>query len=200
LRRIRVEEDRFVPRLMSWTVIGLAAASLQISAADAQGNIDAGKTPAQIFGDTCAGCHRSARELRRASASFLRSHYTAGSDEAAAMANYLAGVGGSEPRSSAATQSQPKRPPADVAKQSARPAIEQARSGTASGTAAGTASGAAPSPAQPQPKSRPSASAQARALPDARALPEARTFPEEQHSEPIRSSSPPAPVLQPFEE
>src|SRR5215467_9226629 len=104
---------------MSWTVACLAAA-LQISAADAQGNIDAGKTPAQIFGDTCAGCHRSARELRRASAGFLRSHYTAGSDEAAAMANYLAGVGGNEPRSSAATQ--PKRPPTDVAKQPGRPA------------------------------------------------------------------------------
>jgi hypothetical protein len=175
---------------MSWTVACLAAASLQVSAADAQGNIDAGKTPAQIFGDTCAGCHRSARELRRASASFLRSHYTAGSDEAAAMANYLAGVGGGEPRSSAATQ--PKRPPADVAKQPARPAVEQAKSGTASG--------AAPSPAQPQPKSRPSTSAQARALPDARALPEARAFSEEQHSEPIPSSSRPAPVLQPFEE
>ena len=181
-----------MPRLMSWTVACLAAASLQISAADAQGNIDAGKTPAQIFGDTCAGCHRSARELRRASASFLRSHYTAGSDEASAMANYLAGVGGSEPRSAA--QPQPKRPPSDVlAKQPpARPAVEQAKSGIASG--------AAPSPAQPQPKSRPTTSAQARALPDARALPEARAFPEEQHSEPIRSSSPPAPVLQPFEE
>src|SRR5262245_32116216 len=110
---------------MSWTVACLAAI-LQTSAADAQGNIDAGKTPAQIFGDTCAGCHRSARELRRASASFLRSHYTAGSDEASAMANYLAGVGGNEPRSSGATQ--PKRPPADVAKQPARPAVAQPRS------------------------------------------------------------------------
>jgi hypothetical protein len=28
-------------------------------------NIDAGKSPAQIFGDTCAGCHKNARELRR---------------------------------------------------------------------------------------------------------------------------------------
>src|SRR5690348_8731213 len=146
---------------MSWTVACtmacLAAASLQISAADAQGNIDAGKTPAQIFGDTCAGCHRSARELRRASASFLRSHYTAGSDEASAMANYLAGVGGNEPRSSAATQSQPKRPPADVAKQPARPALDQPKSASSSGTA----SAIAPSTAQPQsqPKNRPTASA-----------------------------------------
>lgn len=183
-----------MPRLMSWTVACLAAASLQIPAADAQGNIDAGKTPAQIFGDTCAGCHRSARELRRASASFLRSHYTAGSDEAAAMANYLAGVGGGEPRSSAATQPQPKRPPSDVAKQPGRPTVEQAKAATA------TAPGTAPSPAQPQPKSRPSTTAQARSLPDARALPETRAFPEERHSEPTLSSSPPAPVLQPFEE
>jgi hypothetical protein len=175
---------------MAWTVACLAAASLQISAANAQGNIDAGKTPAQIFGDTCAGCHRSARELRRASASFLRSHYTAGSDEASAMANYLAGVGGNEPRSSAATQSQPKRPPADVAKQPARPAVEQAKSGVASAAA----SGAQPSPAQPQPKSRPSATAQARALPEARA------FQEERHSDPTPSPLLPAPVLQPFEE
>jgi hypothetical protein len=181
-----------VPRLMSWTVAWtvacLAAVSLQISAADAQGNIDAGKTPAQIFGDTCAGCHRSARELRRASASFLRSHYTAGSDEASAMANYLAGVGGGESRSSAATQSQPKRPPTDVAKQPARPAVEQAKSAVTPGPA----SGAAPSPAQSQPKSRPNTTAQARALPEARA------FQDERHSEP--ALSPPAPVQQPFEE
>jgi hypothetical protein len=113
-----------VPRLMSWTVACLAAA-LQISAADAQGNIDAGKTPAQIFGDTCAGCHRSARELRRASASFLRSHYTAGSDEASAMANYLAGVGGGgEPRSSTALNPSPSvRPP--MSRSSPRPSDPQ---------------------------------------------------------------------------
>jgi len=190
---------------MSWTVACtmacLAAASLQISAADAQGNIDAGKTPAQIFGDTCAGCHRSARELRRASASFLRSHYTAGSDEASAMANYLAGVGGNEPRSSAATPSQPKRPPTDVAKQPPRPAVEQAKSGSASSSGVAS-SGAAPSAAQPQPKSRPSATAQARALPEARTLPEARAFADERHSESTltASPSPPPPVLQPFEE
>jgi cytochrome c551/c552 len=188
-----------VPRLMSWTVACLAAA-LQISAADAQGNIDAGKTPAQIFGDTCAGCHRSARELKRASASFLRSHYTIGPDEASAMANYLAGVGGggSEPRSSTATQPQPKRPPADVAKQPGRPAVEQPKSGSGSGSAVATAPGSAQPPSQP--KNRPTTSAQARALPDARVLPEARAFPEERHVEPIPSASPPAPVLQPFEE
>jgi len=165
-----------VPRLLSWTVACLAAA-LQVTAADAQGNIDAGKTPAQIFGDTCSACHRSARDLRRASASFLRSHYTAGSDEAAAMASYLAGLGGSDPRSAQPpTQAQPKRPPADVAKQP-RPPVEQAKSG------------AAPGSAQAQPKSRPSASASA----------QARAVAEERHPE-LPPPPPPAPVLQPFEE
>src|SRR5690349_6472242 len=100
-----------MPRLVSWTV-GCLAAALQMTAADAQGNIDAGKTPAQIFGDTCSACHRSARELRRASASFLRAHYTTGSDEAAAMASYLSGLGGgAEPRPAQATPAQPKQRP-----------------------------------------------------------------------------------------
>ena len=172
-----------MPRLMSWTV-GCLAAALQITAADAQGNIDAGKTPAQIFGDTCSACHRSARDLRRASASFLRAHYTTGSDEAAAMANYLAGLGGvSDPRAGAPSQqAQAKRPPAEVAKQPppqpARPPIESAKS--------------APSLTPAQPKSRPGITATA----------QARVVPEDRHSEPPPSTSPapPAKVLEPFEE
>jgi outer membrane biosynthesis protein TonB len=175
-----------VPRLMSWTV-GCLAAALQITAADAQGNIDAGKTPAQIFGDTCSACHRSARDLRRASASFLRAHYTTGSDEAAAMANYLAGLGGgNDPRSAAPSQqAQPKRPPAEVAKQQqqlpqqpARPPVESAKS--------------APNPTPAQPKSRPGITATA----------QARVVPEERHAEPQPPTSPVpvAKVLEPFEE
>jgi mono/diheme cytochrome c family protein len=177
-----------VPRLMSWTV-GCLAAALQITAADAQGNIDAGKTPAQIFGDTCSACHRSARDLRRASASFLRAHYTTGSDEAAAMANYLAGLGGgSDPRPAASTQGQPKRAPerapTEVAKQQQQPQqpprspVESAKS--------------APSPTPAQPKSRPGITATA----------QARVVPEERHAEPQppTSPAPPAKVLEPFEE
>ena len=174
-----------MPRLMSWTV-GCLAAALQITMADAQGNIDAGKTPAQIFGDTCSACHRSARDLRRASASFLRAHYTTGSDEAAAMANYLAGLGGgNDPRPAASTQqAQPKRVPAEVAKQQQqpqqppRPPVESAKS--------------APSLTPAQPKSRPGITATA----------QARVVPEERHAEPqpLTSPAPPAKVLEPFEE
>jgi hypothetical protein len=65
--------------------------------AQAQSNLDAGKSAAQIFADTCNACHRSARELRQTHAGFLRDHYTTGMREAAAMAAYLAAVG-SDPR------------------------------------------------------------------------------------------------------
>lgn len=155
-------------RLAPW--IAAVWAVLQVAPAGAQGNIDAGKTPAQIFGDTCSACHRSARDLRRTSTSFLRTHYATSADEAAAMANYLANIG-SDPR---AAQPQPRRPPGDVgkqtpdlARQNPRPPAEQAKS------------------AQGQPKGRPSPTAQARPAP----------APEEKPPDP-----PAAPVLEPFEE
>ncbi len=59
----------------------------------AQANLDAGKSAAQIFSDTCKACHRSPREIKRTSAAFLREHYTTGTREATAMAAYLASVG-----------------------------------------------------------------------------------------------------------
>jgi hypothetical protein len=62
-------------------------------------NLDAGKSPAQIFADTCSACHRRAQELKKPSASFLRSHYTTSQAEAASLAGYLAGIPG-DPRGS----------------------------------------------------------------------------------------------------
>lgn len=76
---------------MAW--IAGVLAIITASSALPQGNIDAGKSPAQMFADTCSNCHRRASELKRgASASFLRQHYTPGSQEAAAMAAYLASI------------------------------------------------------------------------------------------------------------
>ncbi len=78
-------------------IVGLVTVVVA-SSAQPQGNIDAGKTPAQMFSDTCSTCHRRPQELRRgASAGFLRQHYMTGSQEAAAMASYLAGIP-SDPR------------------------------------------------------------------------------------------------------
>jgi len=73
------------------------ATSLAAIPAHSQSNLDAGKSAAQIFATTCSNCHRSAREIKRTTASFMREHYTTGSQEAAAMAAYLAGIG-SDPK------------------------------------------------------------------------------------------------------
>ena len=79
-------------------ILGLLAILVAAQSAQPQGNIDAGKTPAQMFSDTCATCHRRPQELKRgASAGFLRQHYMSGAQEAAAMAAYLASVPG-DPR------------------------------------------------------------------------------------------------------
>jgi hypothetical protein len=59
----------------------------------AQSNLDAGKTPAQIFAHTCNACHRNPREIKKTTAAFMREHYTTGMQEAATMAAYLATVG-----------------------------------------------------------------------------------------------------------
>jgi hypothetical protein len=87
-----------------------------------QGNLDAGKSPARIFSDTCASCHRNVRDVKRTNAGFLRNHYTTGPVEANAMANYLAGVANEpreprEPRPPApapAAAAQRPTPPAEV--------------------------------------------------------------------------------------
>src|SRR5579871_2583839 len=95
---------------LPWTVGVLVALA---SPAWAQ-NLDAGKPPSQIFSEVCANCHRSARELRGgASVSFLREHYTTGSDMASTMASYLAS--GAAGGAAAGSQPQPKRQPAPVA-------------------------------------------------------------------------------------
>lgn len=106
-----------VRRIAPWLIGILAVAAGE--PAIAQGNLDAGKTPAQIFATTCSACHRRPQDLKRASASFMRSHYTTGSDEASAMANYLAGVA-SDPRAEQGKKAAPRTPPAEVPAQARR--------------------------------------------------------------------------------
>ena len=107
-----------VGRIAPWLVM---AASLLPVGASAQ-NLDAGKPPTQIFSEVCANCHRSARELKsNAGASFLREHYTTGSDMASTMAAYLASVGSSGSSGSA----QPKRQPGAGAAASAAPGVRE---------------------------------------------------------------------------
>ena len=57
-------------------------------------NLEAGKAPSQIFAQTCNACHKSPRGLLKTVApgslpSFLRQHYTTGSETANALAAYV---------------------------------------------------------------------------------------------------------------
>src|SRR5437660_11311965 len=103
-------------------LIFAVASSCPLSPALAQSNLDAGKSAAQIFADTCNACHRSAREIKRTTPAFLREHYTTGTREAAMMASYLASVG-SDPQAV-----QQRRPPTLGAGQPASaPSAQSAR-------------------------------------------------------------------------
>ena len=66
--------------------------------AGAQESLDSGKTPAQLFASDCAICHKSPQGLAKSGGilgldSFLREHYTASRESAAAIAAYLQAFG-----------------------------------------------------------------------------------------------------------
>ena len=71
--------------------------------AQAQENLEAGKSPSQIFGDTCTACHKSPRGLLKTVApgslpSFLREHYTTSPAMAGVLAAYLISNGATDTR------------------------------------------------------------------------------------------------------
>jgi len=106
---------------------GLAAALLLtiITAARAE-NLDAGKTGARLFADSCAGCHRTPRGLAKGRFRltlylFLQQHYTSSSDSASALSSYLQSVDapadkprGAKASRAAAREGRPPRPPLPV--------------------------------------------------------------------------------------
>jgi len=94
----RQEEIRVFPRFAP--TIGLLAALIP-AMAHAQVNIDQGKPASQIFANDCAACHKATRGLANGKNSltltaFLREHYTASREQAAALAAYVLGAGGAE--------------------------------------------------------------------------------------------------------
>ncbi|CAL77216.1 conserved hypothetical protein; putative Cytochrome c region [Bradyrhizobium sp. ORS 278] len=91
-------------------------------------NLDAGKSGARLFADSCTTCHRSARGLAKGRFRltlylFLQQHYTSSADSASALSTYLqsvdtpAGVGGRKvdgARRSQRIEPRPPRPPLPV--------------------------------------------------------------------------------------
>jgi hypothetical protein len=93
-------------------VAGLALLAL-CGPAESQSNLDAGKSPAQIFSDNCGACHNSPYELKSGTVAFLRQHYTTGARQAATMAAYLESIR-EEPAPSPSMQAQQRRPSESV--------------------------------------------------------------------------------------
>jgi hypothetical protein len=90
---------------MSRRTLSLAAAVLGMSALSpaAAQNLEAGKSPAQIFAATCAICHKSPHGLLKsvspgALPGFLRQHYTTSVSMAGAMSAYVLSNGAANRR------------------------------------------------------------------------------------------------------
>ncbi len=118
-------------------------------AEDGPTNLDAGKSPAQLFASDCAICHKSAQGLAKGGGlmgveSFLRAHYTASKESAAALANYLNAVGSGAPPP--AQRAKAKQAPKGDAK---KPGTEPAKPGDAKAAEPKPASDVKPAEAKP---------------------------------------------------
>ncbi len=87
-----------ISRSLQWPIIGLVAVILTGPAAG-QESLDKGKTPAQLFASDCSPCHKSPQGLANSGGlfgldGFLREHYTASRESAAAIASYLKSMEG----------------------------------------------------------------------------------------------------------
>jgi len=77
--------------------IRLTVSSLALcvaTSAAAQSSLDKGKTGAQLYASTCAGCHKSPQSVTKTTMvfgldSFLREHYAATPESAATISAYL---------------------------------------------------------------------------------------------------------------
>src|SRR6266852_5755986 len=91
-------------------------------------NLEAGKSPSQIFAGTCSACHKSPRGLLKtvppgSLPGFLRQHYTTSPDMANVLSSYLASNGVNDTRYGA--QSKGGK---DSGKDGAKDAAREARS------------------------------------------------------------------------
>ena len=102
---------RFLPAVGFASMIALAAMSVR--PALTQTNIDQGKPASELFANYCAVCHKSTRGLANGRNSltlslFLREHYAASGQQAAALAAYVIGAGGNAPKGQEAKGQEPK--------------------------------------------------------------------------------------------
>src|SRR5437660_6979970 len=94
-------------RALSLATVTLVIGCLTAVAVRAVENLEAGKTPSQIFAGTCNACHKGPRGLLKSVPSsslpsFLRQHYTTSPEMAGVLASYLMSNGATDTRLSGA--------------------------------------------------------------------------------------------------
>ena len=90
-------------RALSLAAVTLLIGCCTAGLARAQENLDAGKSPSQIFAGTCTVCHKSPRGLLKtvapgALSGFLRQHYTTSPEMAGVLSSYLTSNGATDTR------------------------------------------------------------------------------------------------------
>jgi hypothetical protein len=113
-------------RALSLAAMTLVIGCLTAVAVRAVENLEAGKSPSQIFAGTCNACHKSPRGLLKTVPSsslpgFLRQHYTTSSDMASVLASFLVSNGAAD------TRFQAKQDPAKQGKDGAKEGAKDAR-------------------------------------------------------------------------
>ena len=92
-------------RTPSLAILAIVFPMVFASPADAQ-NLEAGKSPAQIFAGSCTACHRGSKGLLKTVSAgslpgFLREHYTTSDTMASALSAYLIAGGDGKPAGAA---------------------------------------------------------------------------------------------------
>lgn len=90
-------------RALSLAAVTLVVGCSAMGSVAAQENLDAGKSPSQLFAGTCTACHKSPRGLLKTVApgslqGFLRQHYTTSPQMAGVLASYLMSNGATDTR------------------------------------------------------------------------------------------------------
>ena len=135
-------------RALSLATVTLLIGCFAVIPVQAQ-NLEAGKSPAQIFAGTCNACHKTPRGLLRTVPAgslpgFLRQHYTTSGDMASLLSAFLVSNGaadtrhaGTQPKQAKDSEAKPAtlpdqldrfgrrlRPPAPLTQQAAKPDAE----------------------------------------------------------------------------
>src|SRR4030081_248364 len=91
-------------RALSLATVTLLIGCFAAGSAHAQAtNLEAGKSPSQVFTGTCTACHKSPRGLLKTVPAsslpgYLRQHYTTSSDMASVLASFLVSNGATDTR------------------------------------------------------------------------------------------------------